>query len=152
MNIRNSIKGLIVRDQKILFTKNINEEGVEFYILPGGGQNPGETMTEALVRECLEEISCRVQVENLVFVRDYIGENHEFFIEDAGIHQVEYMFSCSICEGETPQHGGHPDDPWQIGIEWISIDELDKYPIYPQILKKCLPSRNGYQVYLGDIN
>ena len=152
MNIRNSIKGIILRDKKVLFTRNVNERGEEYYILPGGGQNHGETMIEALKRECLEEISCRIEVENLIFVRDYIGKNHEFSPGEAGVHQIEYMFLCKLSQGEIPQHGSHPDDPGQIGVEWLPVDELENYPIFPKILKRCLLSGDEYGIYLGDIN
>ena len=152
MNIRNSIKGIILRDKKVLFTKNLNEMGEEYYILPGGGHNHGENMIEALQRECMEEISCRVEVENLVFIRDYIGKNHEFSLGEEKVHQIEYMFTCTLSEGETPRHGSHPDDPGQIGIEWLPMDKLEEYPIYPKVLKRCLSHRDEYGVYLGDIN
>lgn len=38
MQIRNSVKALIIEDDKILLTKNQDIEG-NFYLCPGGGQN-----------------------------------------------------------------------------------------------------------------
>lgn len=52
MHIRNSAKAVILKDSKILLTRNIDNEGV-FYLFPGGGQDHGETLTEAVKRECM---------------------------------------------------------------------------------------------------
>jgi ADP-ribose pyrophosphatase YjhB (NUDIX family) len=42
-----------------------------WYCLPGGGQNPGENLREAVVRECQEEIGVVVTVAEILFIRDY---------------------------------------------------------------------------------
>nr|WP_317851925.1 NUDIX domain-containing protein [Planococcus sp. 4-30] len=55
MFIRNSAKAVILKDSKVLLTKNVDDEGF-FYLFPGGGQDHGETLPETVKRECLEEI------------------------------------------------------------------------------------------------
>src|SRR5687768_8900235 len=48
---RNSAKALIVKDGRILVIRK--KVGTElWYLLPGGGQEKGETLHEALKREC----------------------------------------------------------------------------------------------------
>ena len=46
----------------------------EFYLLPGGGQNHGETLKECLIRECYEELGVHVRVQKLLCTREYIGK------------------------------------------------------------------------------
>ena len=58
--IRNSAKAIIIRDGCLLLVQNKDEEG-DWYTLPGGGQNHGETLREALQRECQEKISVSIQ-------------------------------------------------------------------------------------------
>lgn len=93
--IRVSAKAIIIRNGRLLATKNVDDKGV-FYVLPGGGQQPGEPLPVALRRECKEEIGVEVKVGDLVLVRDYIGSNHEFAQWDGDVHQVELMLLCSL--------------------------------------------------------
>jgi ADP-ribose pyrophosphatase YjhB (NUDIX family) len=93
--IRNSAKAIIIENKKILLTKNKDDFGF-FYLFPGGGQEHGEELKDAVLRECLEEIGEKVVVGNLVYVREYIGKNHEFAAWDSDVHQVEFYFQCSL--------------------------------------------------------
>ncbi|MED1673700.1 hypothetical protein [Pallidibacillus thermolactis] len=63
-----------------------------YYILPGGDQEFGENLHITLRRACIEEINVDVEIKNLLFIREYIGENHELYEFDSGVHQIEYMF------------------------------------------------------------
>lgn len=150
--IRNSAKAVIIRQGKLLTIKN-HSQGVDWYILPGGGQNHGETLTDALKRECMEEASVQVIPGDILFVRDYIAANHEFAEEDGDAHQVEFMFRCVIKSGMVPETGTLKDQ-WQTGVAWIPLDSIEEYALYPGQLKEIL--KNGipenYPVYLGDIN
>ena len=67
MNIRNSAKGIIFRGEEVLLTKNLDDEGF-FYLFPGGGQEFGETLHDAVKRECMEEVGQEVEVGELLFI------------------------------------------------------------------------------------
>lgn len=149
--LRNSAKALIIRDGKVLCTTNRDLLG-NFYLLPGGGQNHGETLKDAVVRECLEEIGAAIEVGNLYFVREYISANHELAAYDDSIHQIEFMFVCRLLEEPGSNDSASPDS-MQTGIEWLPIADLKKYRFYPnsliELLKK-FPEVGFAQVYLGD--
>ncbi|WP_211231311.1 NUDIX domain-containing protein [Halonatronum saccharophilum] len=76
-SIRNSAKAIIIKNGKVLLTKNKSQLEV-FYLLPGGGQNKFERLEDALRRECREEIGVDIEVGDIVFIREYIGRNHQF--------------------------------------------------------------------------
>lgn len=154
MSIRNSAKAVIFQDKKVLLTKNLDDEGY-FYLFPGGGQEIGETLQRAVIRECIEEVGQQVEVSELIFVREYIGSNHEYAEKDGHVHQVEFYFMCQLANQiNADTIPAHPDNH-QVGIEWVHIDDLLQYRIYPKELIKFI---NKYfynersPVYLGDIN
>ena len=150
--IRNSAKAIIVVGDRILCIKKRDDDGF-YFILPGGGQKPGEPLLDALKRECREELSMDVAVHDLRFVRDYIGKNHEFATFDADVHQVEFMFLCSIEQGSEVKPGVKPDEG-QVGFEWLPLDRLEDYRLYPKVLRSLIrgSGQDSGPVYLGDIN
>ncbi len=149
--IRNSIKAIIVKDDKLLTIKCKDHLGI-FYLLPGGGQEHYETMPETLRRECREEINCEVVPGKLLYIREYLSDNHEFAEFDNHVHQIEFMFEASLVDGCMPEVGEHKD-PYQTGVEWIDIDSLPNVRLYPKTLKGIIrdKSYNG-PIYLGDVN
>jgi len=152
MSIRNSVKAIIIQDNKILLTKNEDILGI-FYLLPGGGQNKFEDVHEALRRECFEEISCDIVIQDIRFVRDYIGRRHEFSEADSETHQIEYMFECSLADGALPHNGGEPDS-MQTGVEWVPLSQLGQTRIYPSILSHVIRKDGTFdsRIYLGAVN
>ncbi|MCJ8007824.1 NUDIX domain-containing protein [Lederbergia wuyishanensis] len=154
MNIRNSIKAIIINGENILLTKNRDHEG-DFYLCPGGGQEHSETFHKTLVRECIEEIGREVSIAELLFIREYIGRNHEHSALDFNVHQVEYYFSCQLDEAEEMSFNPSNPDQNQIGIEWVPINDLLHYRLYPKQLRKYIIKQlNGEKtpIYLGDVN
>ncbi|PAD71975.1 NUDIX domain-containing protein [Paenibacillus campinasensis] len=154
--IRNSAKAVIMDQDRVLLTRNVDHLG-EFFLFPGGGQEKGETLAQAVVRECLEEIGRTVAVGDLLHVREYIGSNHEFAAEDGDIHQVEFYFECRLTDQGDSFEGHRPDD-YQVGVEWVKLSSLGDVRIYPRSLVEPLAKRRGYsgpgpsRVYVGDTN
>jgi 8-oxo-dGTP pyrophosphatase MutT (NUDIX family) len=151
MNIRVSAKAIIIQDDKLLAIQKQDPAG-DYYILPGGGQNPGETLHQALQRECMEEASLAVAPGELRFVREYIGQHHEFSAWDSNLHQLELMFTCQIPVGAHPRQGSLPDVD-QTGVAWLPLERLDEFRLYPLTLILHL-MRPGEEkpIYLGDVN
>jgi 8-oxo-dGTP diphosphatase len=154
MAIRNSAKAVIIQDSKLLVIKKEDKDGY-YFILPGGGQDHGENLHETLKRECIEEIGEEVEIEDLMFLREYIGKHHEYSASDFQVHRMEFMFLCRLKERkENIKNGISPDDG-QIGVEWLPVSELLQHRLYPQKMRKYLIGYfNGEKppTYLGDIN
>lgn len=148
--VRISAKAIVVREGRLLLMKGRDRSGT-YYLLPGGGQQPGETLSEALTRECAEETGFLVKPLRPRYIRDYIADNHEFARQDRGFHQVEIMFSCRLLRKLGRPHA--PDGN-QTGFAWVPLSRLGKVRLYPSVLKILLtPSgRPRGPVYLGDIN
>ncbi|GIQ69591.1 ADP-ribose pyrophosphatase [Xylanibacillus composti] len=149
--IRNSAKAVIIHNGNVLLTKNQDSTGI-FYLFPGGGQEKGEELKDAVVRECMEELGAEVEVGDLLTVREYIGSHHEFARWDADVHQVEFYFSCRLRDpGQSFAHAANPDEK-QIGVEWVKLQDLPDMRVFPRALCKELSREKRPPFYLGDIS
>ena len=81
----------------------------------GGKVEPGETMEQALVRECQEELAVTLDVGKI-----FMDVIHEY--PDLTVHLT--LFHATILDG-VPQKLEHND------IRWITADEIDQYPFCP---------------------
>jgi ADP-ribose pyrophosphatase YjhB (NUDIX family) len=147
--VRLSVKAIIVRNGRLLVLKCRDEQGC-WYVLPGGGQHVGETLDQALRRECLEELGCEVRMGPLRFVRDYISKHHEFAATDPDTHQVELMFEAHL---ESEPSVARQPDSMQEGFAWLELTNLPGSQLYPRVLEQtlCSPAEAGV-IYLGDVN
>lgn len=140
--IRNSAKALIIKDGKLLAIK-LNDNGDVFYIMPGGGQDSEETLTDAVKREVAEEMGIEIITKSLEFVIE--GVHGEAF------HRVDLIFLCEyvgLINGAV-LHG----DTNQVGYEWLDIENLLEKPLYPSKLRRqIMKLYHGEKtdVYLGN--
>lgn len=131
-NVRVGVKAIIVRGTSVLFNENIDINGNRVFVLPGGGQEHGESQVEALQRECEEEIGADVRVYDLACSFDLISAKvgrHR----DAGevFHQQNLLFWCDLAPGSEPRVGeGH--DKHQVGVRWIEINDLHAHDVRPR--------------------
>lgn len=91
----------------------------------GGKAEKGETLEEALIRECHEEIGVTVKVGEIFMELDHV-------YPDITIHLT--LFNCEIADG-TVQKLEHND------IRFITPDEIPQYNFCPadkEILEKII--------------
>jgi 8-oxo-dGTP diphosphatase len=149
--IRNAARALILQKDNILLLRKDGYETGERFALPGGGQDLGETLEQALNRECMEEIGTRVEIRDLLFVADCLKPRDT--APRSTRHLVEFLFACTVPDDYVPMNGNHPDKH-QVEVVWVRLDELADLPLYPRSLAPYLASsseRTG-TVYLGTID
>jgi 8-oxo-dGTP diphosphatase len=148
--VRNAVRAVIVRDDRLLLLQNRGDDGEERFVLPGGAQDVGETLAQTLQRECLEEIGAAVTIGHLLHVADYfkIRQGEPSRVR----HQVEFLFSCELPAGYQPMMGHHPDKR-QIGVVWKLLRDLATLPLSPTSLAGFLAdgTQKNVPLYLGVI-
>ncbi len=104
----------ILRDDHILMIRHIFE-GRDFWTLPGGGLEPGETYEQAAIRETLEEAGLAVQIVRFLYERPY----------RAGQEQV---FLAEIIGEQIPIPGIDPEIPldnqWICEVRWHPLESM----------------------------
>ena len=113
MDERKRAAAVIVRDGRVLMVheRSRRSGGGEWWTLPGGGLEPGETPEQAVRREVFEETGLVVAAAKHVLEMPY----------PSGMTSV---FAVTVADGE-PRLG--PDDgigPEPLGLDWLPAPEL----------------------------
>lgn len=141
--IRLRSSALIIQDHAVLLIEFNDENGLH-YNLPGGGVEAGETLIQAVEREAKEEASVNLEVGEVAFIYEYAPHLNE--MKYGGVHSVTTIFECRVKEGEVPQMPNVPDKN-QTGVKWISLDDLHKIILYPNIREQIIKySKNKQKI------
>ncbi len=113
---------LLRRADATLLTLRYRYGQTDVYGLPGGNPDPGETLTETLVRELREELDLTVRVERLALAGEVI-----FSGKTAVLHCV---FEGEILAGEPTLN---PVETTALEVVWLPIAQLDALKLYPNV-------------------
>lgn len=132
MEKRVSSRAIIIEDGKLLamFRRKIKKDGSvkEYYVIPGGGLEDGETLEENVIRELKEEFNVDIEVVNFLSTEEYDDTIANYFL-------------CKIVNG-TPKLGGEeldrmtPENYYE--IRYIDLNDIDNYDINAKDIIKNL--------------
>lgn len=111
-------RAVILSKEKLLVVRHA--QGQDFYALPGGHMDPGETPRECMRREIIEELGVEPEVGRLLYVYTYTNRE--------GVPSVEFFFEITNGEAyctldlEQCSHAHELAD-----VRWISPDEELKF-------------------------
>ena len=108
--IRDGCRGIVLRDGKILLSR---ETVTDWWLLPGGGLEPGETLASCCEREVAEETGYRVKADRRVLtLYEYYGDTRY------GSH----YFLCTLT-GEGEQRLTESEAARGLIPAWLPVDE-----------------------------
>src|SRR5262249_37002982 len=117
---------VISTDQKILLVKH-RKGNKQYWVLPGGRLEYGETFQECGAREVKEETGLEVAVDKMVFVSEAIAP-------DRSRHIINVYLTASITGG-TMRLG---NEPVLAGVDFLPVAELETSGLYPPVGKQIL--------------
>jgi 8-oxo-dGTP diphosphatase len=127
-DIRIRCAAVIVRNDEILLVKH-EKGGREYWLLPGGGLEHGETMARATERELHEECGIAIRCGRLLFCAETLEP-------DQGRHIVNMVFLGEHLAGEP--HLATKDDARLAGVAWVKREKLDRLTFFPDFREELL--------------
>lgn len=114
--VRLAVRGLILRDDRLLMVNAWPGGKSDLLCAPGGGVEPGSSLPDNLIREVHEETGLTVAVGEVAMV-------NEFHDPGGSFHQVDVYFRCDHVAGDPE---GDWADPEGVVTErfWLSRAEL----------------------------
>jgi 8-oxo-dGTP diphosphatase len=81
------VSALIEKDGKLLLVKEVLEDSKEYWILPGGKVEFGETLADAVKREIKEETNLDIEISKFVDFEEAIHIKHKY-------HTIIFFFAA----------------------------------------------------------
>ncbi len=127
-------RAIITQDEKIL-TIRVND--ADYYHLPGGHVEIGETSADALLREIQEETGMEIALDKLVVVHEQFyqkkdGANHSviFYYLAKPQGKVKTENSVRMEQGRTKMIKNE--------LRWVTRDELKQIDLRPNLIKDLI--------------
>ena len=120
---------IVIRDTKILLMHRI-KDGLEYYVLPGGGVEENETVEQAVLREVAEETTLTISTEKLLYVHKYT-------------QSTQYFYQCKYISG-TPQLAANSEELLESSAEnffeplWMETAQVKNLLLYPLEIRDWL--------------
>ena len=113
----------LIIERNCLLTMKYRYGDQDVYALPGGNPDPGESLSEVVVRELREELCVETEVDQLALCGEVIGEDGR---KDA-LHAVFVVHLIAGLPRLNPEHTS------ALSVEWLSINDLTDKHLYPNI-------------------
>jgi 8-oxo-dGTP diphosphatase len=130
-------------DGKILLVRH-RKGSRQYWVLPGGRLEYGETFDECAVRELKEETGLDVKVDRLIYLSEAIAP-------DRSRHIVNVYLTAHVVGGKL-QLG---DEPVLCGVDFVPLSELSVATLYPPVGARLLENLDkGFMPgieYLGNL-
>jgi 8-oxo-dGTP pyrophosphatase MutT (NUDIX family) len=135
---RNRAAAIVLNSLGQLLVMYRDNHGREYYVLPGGGVDPGESPGEAVVRELREEASLDIRVKRQLYEHHYDnGDKQYFYLCEAS---GEPKIAADAVEIAANSQGDFHEP------RWLAVEQLPATLLYPLEIRDWLIAdlKNGF--------
>ena len=131
------VAGILIEDNKILLIQH-HKNDKKYWLIPGGGNDWGETTKEALIREYKEETNMDIEVDEFLFFSETISPDKKRHVLNLfyKIHRNNKNDSI-IKLGE---------EAVLTDLKYVTKEELETMTIYPNIKENLLKLMNNEKI------
>lgn len=122
-------RAIILRGNKVLMVNQYVQRGDIVWTFPGGKIEENETPEQACIREVKEETGYDVNIKRLL-----LGSSNK------------YIYLAEITGGELYIDTNNEDNADIINVEWVSLEDTEKFDSYTLPLLKIIKERNEQQI------
>lgn len=135
--------GVCVHDGHVLLHRAANED---FWSLPGGRVEIGETAQAAVAREFLEELgpTFEMRVDRLLWVVENFFTYDGITFHEVGMYALLVPDTANVYLDKTRTYSGIEGDfdplhrPIKLVFQWFPLATLETVPLFPRILRTAL--------------
>lgn len=117
-------------DNKILL---LQDEGEDFWYVPGGRVKMLENSEGALKRELAEELAVPIEVKRLIW-----SVENFFTLSERKFHEISFYYEVEL--KELPANGADQyilnEEGRTYMFKWVPVEELDAYNLQPAFIKE----------------
>jgi 8-oxo-dGTP pyrophosphatase MutT (NUDIX family) len=122
---------IAIKDNKLLLIHRF-KDGREFWVIPGGSREKGESLAEAGKREMAEETGLEVEIGEKLweYENDYYGQ---------GIRKEYYFLAKSVSDGELEMLGEEllrMSEQDKFDPKWVALDKIKDINLVPEVIKE----------------
>ncbi len=128
---------IIVEDDCVLLAGNDKED---YFYSVGGGVHMNETAEEAVIREVLEETGVCYQVDTLAVIHENFWNGNGAYDKGLHCHEIALYFLMKPRGTKELKSNSYTRFNDKETMNWIPIQDLDKYKVFPTFLKEYLCS------------
>jgi ADP-ribose pyrophosphatase YjhB (NUDIX family) len=110
------VGAIVTKEAHLLMVRRAKDPGRGLWTIPGGHVEPGEYLSDALVREVREETALQVEVNDLVGILELPGKEHLVILD----------YHASVVGEGQPSPGDDVDE-----VRWVPFDEVSDLKCTP---------------------